>query len=234
MTKLINHPTLGEITVCQSRRSRRISLSVRPPGKIRLSYPYGVTLNDALKFMVSKEEWLERTLEKYSHKRPELISVPYSTRAHELVLVPTEKEKISVRTGDGKIIVSYPFHLPIDSDEVQTAARKGIEEAWKHEAKNILPSRLSEISRKTGLKFRSVTIRNTVSKWGSCSARDDISLSIHLMRLPNHLIDYILIHELCHTVHKNHGPDFHALLNHHTEGLHKNLRKELRNYHTRW
>ena len=52
--------------------------------------------------------------------------------------------------------------------------------------------------------------------------------------LPDRLIDYILIHELCHTLHRNHGPAFHALLDRMTEGKHRLLQKELRDYSTRW
>ncbi len=54
------------------------------------------------------------------------------------------------------------------------------------------------------------------------------------MKLPDRLIDYILIHELCHTLHRNHGPAFHALLDRMTEGKHRLLQKELRDYSTRW
>jgi len=84
------------------------------------------------------------------------------------------------------------------------------------------------------MKCGKVRIRNTVSKWGSCSTRNDISLSLHLMRLPDRLIDYIILHELCHTVHHNHGPQFHALLDRLTGGNHAELQREIRQYRTRW
>lgn len=101
------------------------------------------------------------------------------------------------------------------------------------EAKEYLPRRASELAREHGFRYGCVTVRNTVSRWGSCSARNDLSLSVNLLRLPPHLIDYIILHELCHTVHHNHGPAFHALLDHHTSGRHLALRKELRRYSTR-
>lgn len=236
MQTTIRHNILGEITVSRTRRAKRISLSVRPPGKIRLSFPHYVSLKEALRFVDNKTEWVKKAIEKHSARNAatEPVSMPYSTRRHSLSLIPDDTDKISLRITDGKIIVRYPVEISYESAEVQQVIRKGIEEAWRAEAKEILPARLDEISKRTGLKYRSVTIRNTVSKWGSCSVKDDISLSLHLMRLPGHLIDYILVHELCHTVHKNHGAGFHAMLDGFYGGKHRCLSKELKNYHTRW
>lgn len=68
------------------------------------------------------------------------------------------------------------------------------------------------------------------SKWGSCTARGDINLSLYLMMLPDELIDFVLLHELCHTVHHNHSAQFHALLDRLCEGNEKALSKQLHNF----
>ncbi|MCD8073131.1 MAG: M48 family metallopeptidase, partial [Alistipes sp.] len=165
----------------------------------------------------------------------ETILPPYKTRSHELVTVADPGARCpSVRIAAGKVVVTYPAGMEPGGEAVQAAIKKGICEALRIEAKLLLPPRLRELALRTGLDFRKVAVRNTVSKWGSCSAQNDISLSLHLMRLPDHRIDYILIHELCHTVHKNHGPDFHRLLDRLTGGRHAALRREMRSYHTRW
>ncbi len=96
-----------------------------------------------------------------------------------------------------------------------------------------LPQRLAEISAKTKLKYNKVSLRATRSKWGSCSGENNISLSVYLMILPPHLIDFVIIHELCHTVHHNHSPKFHALLDYICGGKEKALNKELRTYSIR-
>lgn len=235
MQTIIQHHILGEITVSQTLRAKRISISVRPPGKIRLSIPYNVPLSEAMKFVDSKIEWIKKSIAKYSALQTEdIISMPYSTRRHSLELLPEHTDKVKVGIRQGKIKVRYPLEVNYASEEVQLAIKRGIEEAWRIEAKELLPVRLREIAEQTGFKYRSVTIRNTVSKWGSCSVKNDISLSLHLMRLPDHLIDYILIHELCHTVHKNHGPKFHKLLDSFYGGKHRVFSKELKSFHPRW
>lgn len=235
METVIKHPQLGEITVSKTRRARRITLSVRPPDKIRLSMPAWVTMKEAMRFVDSRVEWVEGAIEKYAAKHPvEVIEMPYFTRWHHLKLSPLDTSKITISIRYGIIEVIYPLELDYRDETVQQAVKKGIEEAWRAEAKEYLPERVSALATEHGFQHGKVSIRNTVSKWGSCSSRNDISLSLHLMRLPDHLIDYVLLHELCHTVHKNHGPKFHQLLDEHTGGRHKALNKELRSYHTRW
>lgn len=103
-------------------------------------------------------------------------------------------------------------------------------EQLRREAMVVLPSRVAELAVRTGLQYRSVTIRATRSKWGSCNGRNDLSLSLYLMTLPEHLRDFVILHELCHTVHHDHSPRFHALLDRLVGGKEKLLNKELRSY----
>ena len=106
-------------------------------------------------------------------------------------------------------------------------------EVLRTKAKAYLPKRLEELSQATGLKYNRLTIRSARTKWGCCTSRNNISLSLFLMTLPPHLIDYILIHELCHTVHHNHSAQFHALVDRFLGGREKILNKELRQYSIR-
>jgi len=82
----------------------------------------------------------------------------------------------------------------------------------REEAREVLVSRLRELARKFGYQFNRVTIRNQRTRWGSCSARNNISLNMKLALLPDVLRDFILLHELVHTKIKNHGKAFWAEL----------------------
>ena len=231
----IRHPAVGEVIVSRSARARRISLNVKPDGTVRLSIPRSATMQAGLAFLDQKAEWVVSTRQRLAQRYPRLVvAPPYSTREHTLSMLPGEGTTVSVRLEDREIRVYYPSTSSPVAPEVQEAVKKGIEAAWRVEAKAYLPVRVEALARQHGLKFSSVSIRNTVSKWGSCSARNDLSLSLHLMRLPDHLIDYIILHELAHTVHHDHSPRFHALLDRLTDGHHAELRREMRGYNTRW
>lgn len=105
-------------------------------------------------------------------------------------------------------------------------------EALRREAKRALPARVEYFARQFGFRYGRVTIRLARTKWGCCTSENNISLSLFLMTLPAHLQDYVIIHELCHTVHHNHSARFHALADRCMGGHEKELRRELRNYHT--
>ena len=185
MKSVTEHRILGEITLSSGVRTRRISVTVKPTGGIRLSYPRFVSEKRALEFLESKIEWVTAARQRMS-------------------------EKVALR----------PVYTAEQTEQLRA------------QAKAALPPKVEFYARKFGFSYGRVTIRAARSKWGSCSADNNISLSLYLMTLPEHLADYVIIHELCHTVHHNHSPRFHALLDRCTGGREKELRRELRAYAT--
>ena len=71
---------------------------------------------------------------------------------------------------------------------------------------------MSNLAEKYGFEFQSVKINSAKKRWGSCSTRRNINLSLFLMLLPEELIDFVLVHELCHTREMNHGKNFKMLM----------------------
>lgn len=95
-------------------------------------------------------------------------------------------------------------HMP-SADEIEALRRK---------AKAELPPRLSQLAARHGFTYNRVTIKHNATNWGSCSARSNINLNLNIVRLPKVLQDYVLLHELCHLRHQDHGHGFHLLLEH--------------------
>jgi len=95
----------------------------------------------------------------------------------------------------------------------QAVIANNLPEIDRAEAKKKLAHRLNELSRRYGFTYNRVFIRNQKTRWGSCSAKNNISLNIQLLRLPQELIDYVILHELVHTREKNHSKTFWAELN---------------------
>lgn len=115
----------------------------------------------------------------------------------------TDPVSPSAHSGSG---FSAPNVIP------QKALRDVLVEVLREEAKILLPQKLSYFSDQYGFHFHKVTIKHNSSNWGSCSRAGNINLNLNLIRLPEPLCDYVLLHELCHLKEPNHGPRFHALL----------------------
>ena len=87
-------------------------------------------------------------------------------------------------------------------------------ETLRRQAKSELPQRLAELATRYGFTYNKVTIKHNSTNWGSCSTRNNINLNLNIVRLPHILRDYVLLHELCHLRHHDHGHAFHLLLEH--------------------
>ena len=105
-------------------------------------------------------------------------------------------------------------------------------ELLRRQAQAELLPRLKKLAEARSLTFQSATIRKTRTRWGSCSAKGNISLSLYLMLVPTHLQDYVMQHELTHLLEMNHGPRFWLLLDEVCGGAARALRDELRHYKT--
>ncbi|MGM0534380.1 MAG: M48 family metallopeptidase [Campylobacterota bacterium] len=81
-------------------------------------------------------------------------------------------------------------------------------EFYTHAGRKYLPARTQELAQTTGLLPQAVKVTKAKTRWGSCSGKNNINLSCYLMKLPKEVIDYVIIHELCHIVHKNHSKRF--------------------------
>jgi predicted metal-dependent hydrolase len=99
----------------------------------------------------------------------------------------------------------------------------------KTKAKTILTERLNLLAQKYRFSYNKLFIRNQKTRWGSCSSKNNISLNMNLIRLPQKIQDYVILHELVHTKHKNHSKKFWAEMDR-LVGDGKKLKREMRKY----
>ena len=111
-------------------------------------------------------------------------------------------------------------------NKIASDASVGVERA---KAKRRLTRRLKHLAEKHGFTFNRVFIRNQKTRWGSCSHSNNISLNMKLIRLPEELMDYVILHELVHTRFKNHSSDFWSELSR-LVGNGKSMASSLREY----
>ncbi len=79
-------------------------------------------------------------------------------------------------------------------------------------ALRVIPERVKHYAPIVGVKYGRITIRNQRTRWGSCSAQGNLNFNIALMRVPLEVLDYVVVHELCHRLELNHSPRFWALV----------------------
>lgn len=106
------------------------------------------------------------------------------------------------------------MHRAAESGKTATVPDDPAElERMREAARAALVPKLLSAAARYGFPFKGrVAIKNNVSNWGSCSSKGNINLNMRLILLPEHLQDYVILHELCHLRYPDHGPAFHALL----------------------
>jgi hypothetical protein len=132
---------------------------------------------------------------------------------------------------NGTLNIEFPSGTDCTDKQSQQHFWNGISYFMRKEAKRLLPNRTKQLAEKYGFTFSDVKIQSSKTRWGSCSRAQSINLSLYLMLLPAELVDYVILHELCHTKEMNHGPNFWIWMDRVTDKKSKELRAQLKNYH---
>lgn len=224
---------IGEVMFHQNPKAKYLKIKVHPDMGVRVTMPRFVSVENAITFLNTKKNWIENARKRQEDKKDKIPvfdeNSHFQTRYHELKISKHPKNTLRARISQGKIDIWYPDYAQAEDPRVQSYIRKIIIEALRIEAKDYLPERLLQLANQHRLKVNNISVRNNKTRWGSCSSGNNISLNLHLMRLPNHLVDYVLLHELAHTLVRNHSKKFWDTL----EGLlpgAKRLDKELNRY----
>ena len=232
MTKTITDKELGVIVFSKNTRAKRLIIRLKADC-VAVTLPHSSTYDDAMKFVQSKREWIIANKNK-THKKQKLISnaEPLETLTFRVQIIPAERENYFITLKNNILTIHYPQQISPESENAQKIFRKAVENALRHEAKRILPPMLKNLAAQYGFLYDNVKISAGKTRWGSCSSRKNINLSYFLLTLPEHLIRYVLLHELCHTREMNHGADFWKLLNSITGNRAKLLAAEIKKYRT--
>lgn len=189
------------VTLRHSTRARRLSLRVSGlDGAVTLTVPRGVSEAEALRFARSREEWLRRALA----SQPECVGIA------EGATLPVEgaPRRIAAGTGRQVRLGEDTLHVPGPAETLAARLR-----AWlKARARDRLAAASDIHAARLGLGYSRLTLRDTRSRWGSCSARGGLSYSWRLILAPPDVLDYVAAHEVAHLAEMNHSPAFWAVV----------------------
>ncbi len=219
--------SLGCVTVTKRQTNRHLRLTIASGGQIRVSIPTWAPYQAGLDFALSKQDWIIDKLPRLNL----LQNGQAIGRAHRLVFKQSAGlDKIRTRISGNEVIITYPPSGAINDPAVQGAASKGAIKALRSQAASLLPQRLEVLSKTHSLPYSSLQIKQLSRRWGSCDQKHNIVLNLYLIQLPWELIDYVILHELTHTRHMNHGPEFWAQLTRLCNDA-RQLKKQLGRYH---
>jgi predicted metal-dependent hydrolase len=158
------------------------------------------------------------------------LNTEIKSKFHLLRVLPTCSDKPFFQQEGNEVRLFIPEKEP--RERVVPRVARFLVAIYTRESRLYLPGRVEELAREFGFTYGRLSFRDNVSNWGSCSSEGNISLNVKLMKLPDELIDYVILHELCHTVEKNHSARFWTLVGRVCPGYPR-LRALLKTYHTR-
>jgi predicted metal-dependent hydrolase len=181
-------------------------------GTLAVTLPRYASLRHAEELVDSSRLQIRKWRAKYAKKSLVFNDGDKIGQSHVIRLVPTARTITTVTTHGLTITAEYPETLFHTDPKVQSALKPHLEKALQKEARAYLPRRLKYLAEAYGFSYARVRYGTQKGRWGSCSSRGTISLNVGLMLLDPEIIDYVLIHELCHTKQMNHSSRFWELV----------------------
>jgi predicted metal-dependent hydrolase len=228
-------PGIGSIKIRRGVHIKILSVRMAAGRGVWINIPCGVSDREAERFLLSQREKISGQLEKLKvHEKETGVGLGIDTevkcKCHVLKILSTPAEEPYYHREGAEVRLYIPEKTVYE--RVAPFVERFLVEIYKHECRLLLPKRVQELARVHGFTYNRLGFRDNLSNWGSCSAEDNISLNVKLMKLPDELIDYVILHELCHTVEKNHSVRFWALMQRVCPDYARR-RKELKTFNTR-
>lgn len=217
---------LGEVDLIRNSRSKRVKLRINHDGRAEVTAPPYVPIFVIKRFVASKIDWIEQ------HQSPKSIITDGMKIGRGHYVKVSRGVKFSVKNVPPEIKVVLRNDQEIEDNEVQTKLESVAIESLRKQAKINFPSRVGFWASKGAGTYKSVSIKLIKSRWGSYTSEGKISLSLFMAQLPDELIDYVIVHELSHSVHMNHSPAFWKQVEKFLPDY-KKLRKDLKSYNMR-
>lgn len=232
---ILTHPVLGELELRKNARARRFSFRMTE-GRFRVTVPPLATREDLDRCIKELLPRLQALKKRHVNKHPKrIIDTSFRIEADEfrMLVQEGEVEAPTARLMHGVLTVTCPVGTDYENKGLQEWLVHVAEESLRYVARRVLPIRLAALAREHGFRYSEVAIHKTRGRWGSCTSKGKINLSLYLLLLPRHLQDYVMLHELCHTREMNHSARFWAQMDAVTQNRALAYREEMKGYDTR-
>ncbi|MEM6373274.1 MAG: SprT family zinc-dependent metalloprotease [Pseudomonadota bacterium] len=187
------------LTLRRSARARRLTLRIsRVDGRVTLTLPTRTSEREALAFAREKHAWICKHLEDW--EAPAVVGLGSD--------VPVQGEMCRIVPGQGRAVTYVPGFLQVPGAAERVPAR--ILGYLKTRARDRLAAASDQYAAQLGRPYSGISLRDTRSRWGSCSSAGRLMYSWRLIMAPPAVLDYVVAHEVAHLAQMNHSPAFWA------------------------
>jgi hypothetical protein len=214
--------------VVHSKRAKYVRIKLSNCGELSVVLPKGTSSRFAHDFIKHKMLWVEKNLQKMpTHKSriaPELLDLKLLGECWKVDYENIDRESASlVEQTEQKLMITANAKNLEDIDLLQNLINR-----WcKKKARYQFEQMLEQLAEQHGFHYQRLSIRSQKTRWGSCSSKKNINLNAKLLFLPKEIVEYVMIHELCHTIEMNHSQRFWSLVED-CDPDYKNNRKRLK------
>lgn len=205
-------------SIRESKRAKHARIEIQPNGDLLIVRPRSLSLHAVQEILWQKRDWVlmhrkrilqlaERRAEERKNRPPALL---YLGKDLLLQVFLAEGKRLQVQQQEGILQAVLPAHIPPQA--YPSLLEQGIEEWYRGEAKRLIPVWVQQWAQQFGLSYGRVFIKGQKTRWGSCSSQRNLNFNWRLIMCPRRVIDYIIIHELCHLTEMNHSPRFWQLV----------------------
>lgn len=204
-----------EYRLIRSRR-KTISISFDENTRLVVKAPYWLDDERINGFVEAKADWINATRVRLQNARQKNIQehpkletgdrLPYLGNERVLTVVRDARARVRVVNAGDRIIMWVPYEADYE------LRRQHLEKWYRNEAAFVLEQRAAKYARMLGVTYHKIHIKDQKSRWGSCSGKGNLNFNWRLIMVPDAVLDYVVIHELCHLVHMNHSQDFWKLV----------------------
>jgi predicted metal-dependent hydrolase len=192
-----------EVNVRLNPRARRLIVKVHPAtGEVTVTAPSQRALDKALEFARGQGDWIALQRSR----------VPAPVRLAAGAVIPFKGVDHEIRQGEAGRGPAWIEDGAIHVTGAREHHPRRLIDFLKKEARREFEARTPQFARRLGVRHRRITIRDTASRWGSCSAKGSLSYSWRLILAPPWVLDYVVAHEVAHIREMNHGPEFWKLV----------------------
>ncbi|MFL0269203.1 M48 family metallopeptidase [Candidatus Clostridium radicumherbarum] len=202
-----------EVSVIVIRKNRKtISIKISSPTEIIVSAPLFINNEKIIEVLKNKETWIAEKLNsiKTDEKRDFREGILFLGTSYRVIIQNVKHNSLKLIFDKSSFNVYVPEKL---TEEDKLFNIKGLLIKWYiNNARRIFQDRVNFYSNILNVRPKRIAIKDQKSRWGSCSSKGNINLNYRLIMAPMEVMDYVIVHELCHLIHLNHSKEFWALV----------------------